>query len=287
MHVQTYPQAAEFAALVQPFLEQDEIANNLILGATLRLQARGRSSRRHPPFLATAADGDRLVAAALMTPPRRLWLACPDADPIPLRLLAQVLQASKIAVPGVSAPTPVAEEMARQWQRLTGSRYELLMKQRLLVLHAVTPPTWPHGRFRPARMEDIDLLARWIHAFQSEALPHETADFQTAQLIAANLLQAGSLFLWDDKGPVSMAAQARPTRRGSAINLVYTPPEKRGQGYASACVAGLSQHILHNGFEFCTLFTDQTNPTSNHIYQAVGYRPVAEFSDLHFEPPSR
>jgi hypothetical protein len=61
MFVQTYPQAVEFLAAAQPFLEQDEITNSLILGASLRLQARGRSSRRHPLFLATAVSDSEII----------------------------------------------------------------------------------------------------------------------------------------------------------------------------------------------------------------------------------
>jgi uncharacterized protein len=282
MFVQSYPQAAEFLTAAQPFLEQDEITNNLILGTSLRLKERKRRSRRHVPFLATAvADGD-VVAAAVMLPPHRLLLAYPMAAPTALRLLAELLWQTKTTISGILSPTPLAEEMARQWIQLTGVSYDVLAEQRLFVLYEVNPPLWPNGRFRPARMEDIDLMAQWVYAFQNEALPHETADFQAAELIAANLLQRGDLYVWDNGGPVSMAARARPTRRGSAINLVYTPPDKRGQGYASACVASLSQQLLNSGLEFCTLFTDQTNPTSNHIYQAIGYRPVTDFLDLRF-----
>lgn len=51
--------------------------------------------------------------------------------------------------------------------------------------------------------------------------------------------------------------------------------------YASACVAALSQLILDEGKEFCTLFTDLANPTSNHIYQQIGYRPVCDFAEFH------
>ena len=29
---------------------------------------------------------------------------------------------------------------------------------------------------------------------------------------------------------------------------------------------------------------DLANPTSNHIYQAIGYRPVSDVADYRFEP---
>jgi hypothetical protein len=79
-----------------------------------------------------------------------------------------------------------------------------------------------------------------------------------------------------------MASRARPTAYTIAINLVYTPPDQRGRGYASACVAHLSQRLLDSGYERCTLFTDATNRTSNHIYQEIGYRPVMEYAEYQF-----
>jgi hypothetical protein len=75
--------------------------------------------------------------------------------------------------------------------------------------------------------------------------------------------------------PVTIAALARSTRRGVTVNAVYTPPEQRGRGHASALVAALSEEGLRRGKEFCVLYTDLANPTSNAIYQRIGYRPIA------------
>ncbi|OZU86959.1 GNAT family N-acetyltransferase, partial [Virgibacillus indicus] len=43
------------------------------------------------------------------------------------------------------------------------------------------------------------------------------------------------------------------------------------KGYATSTVAHLSQKILDEGFQFCSLYTDSTNPTSNSIYKKIGY----------------
>jgi hypothetical protein len=88
------------------------------------------------------------------------------------------------------------------------------------------------------------------------------------------------VFVWDDGRPVSMAAWAGRTGRGVRVNFVYTPPEYRRRGFASACVADLTQHLLAEGHAFCCLFTDLANPTSNSIYQKIGYRPVCDVSDF-------
>lgn len=63
---------------------------------------------------------------------------------------------------------------------------------------------------------------------------------------------------------------------------VYTPKHLRGNGYASSLVARVSRDILEVG-KIPILFTEVANPTSNKIYQAIGYRPVADSCEARFE----
>jgi predicted GNAT family acetyltransferase len=73
-----------------------------------------------------------------------------------------------------------------------------------------------------------------------------------------------------------MAGRARPTRSTITVNAVYTPPELRRQGFATAAVAALSRALLAEGYPSCVLYTDLANPTSNSIYRRIGYEPVAD-----------
>ncbi len=59
------------------------------------------------------------------------------------------------------------------------------------------------------------------------------------------------------------------------VGPVYTPPEQRGRGYASATVAAVSAAAQRDGHRVC-LFTDQANPVSNRIYAALGFVPVVD-----------
>jgi predicted GNAT family acetyltransferase len=88
--------------------------------------------------------------------------------------------------------------------------------------------------------------------------------------------------LWEDGGLVSMACKNRPTRKGISVGMVYTPPEARRRGHATACVGELSRQLLQTGREFCVLFADILNPTSNSIYQIIGYRSLGNFAEYEF-----
>ena len=126
----------------------------------------------------------------------------------------------------------------------------------------------------------------WLHAFNDEALEgDEPADMA---VIADRMLAGGgrAAYLWDDHGPVSLTAVGGRTPHGARVGPVYTPPERRGRGYASSLVAAVSQAQLDAGCRSLFLFTDLANPTSNHIYQAIGYEPVRDVADWRFEPLS-
>jgi predicted GNAT family acetyltransferase len=79
-----------------------------------------------------------------------------------------------------------------------------------------------------------------------------------------------------------MAGYTGSTPNGIRVTAVYTPPERRNRGYASACVAALSQMRLEGGRRFCFLFTDLANPTPNRIYQQIGYRAVCDMDEFTF-----
>jgi predicted GNAT family acetyltransferase len=66
------------------------------------------------------------------------------------------------------------------------------------------------------------------------------------------------------------------------VSWVYTPGPLRRRGYAAACVAALSQQVLDRGAEAVMLYTDLANPTSNAVYQRIGYRAVGDAVDLRF-----
>jgi hypothetical protein len=136
------------------------------------------------------------------------------------------------------------------------------------------------GRARLADDGDLELVTAWQVAFKAEALGE--SDPSDAEGTAKRAITDRTCWLWDAGGPASMVQTTRRTTHGATVSYVYTPPEDRGRGYASAVVAALSQHLLDSGFEFCTLFTDLANPTSNHIYQQIGYRPVADFDQIRF-----
>jgi hypothetical protein len=262
-----------------------EAENSLLLGNALRL-ADGQSYGAEAPFLACVEDDNgRFPVIALRTPPRHLTL-CADASRVDaLAAVADCLVDAGATLPGVRARVGVADAFASLWREKTGAIPRISMEQRLYRLTEVARPPNVRGDARWGAREETSFLTAWADALLDEAVPRDPKPDVPAMVERA--IEGRTLLVWNDGGVVSMCARVRPTPHGESIVLVYTPPALRGRGYASACVAELSARILSSGKDFCTLFTDLANPTSNAIYQRIGYQPLDDFREICFSPLTR
>jgi predicted GNAT family acetyltransferase len=281
MSVRTYPRAAEFLAATEDTLLRDEAKNNLILGIADRVCTGGSYGDDPPYFLSIDAEG-RIAAAAIRTPPYPLILHC-DADRTDaLDAMVEHVFAVDPSLPGVNGESWASAAFARLWAERSTTRAEIETRLRVYCLREVDPPTGVPGHVRLASDEDADLLAEWIKDFRVEAVPGDPPT--DPRDVVLRFMESGTLAVWDDGGPVSVAGSSRGSRNGATVSAVYTPPQHRGNGYASACVAALSQRLLDAGNAFCTLYADLANPTSNKIYQRIGFRPICDSAMYRFVP---
>ena len=223
-----------------------------------------------------AEDNGEVVVAAQHTPPHAAYLSTGPAPAI--HVLARSLWLMRPGLPGVAGLGNAPLEFAAQWSRLGGPKATPTMQLGVYAADDVTLPRGIAGLLRPATEADAVLLRRWVDQFVAEAgVKSVTAD-QIGPRIDARLL-----FVWEVDGtPVSMAAVTAAAGGVSRVQYVYTPPKIRNHGYASACVAALTARELDHPGRTCMLFTDLANPTSNGIYQAVGYRRLGQAAELTF-----
>src|SRR5919199_1003333 len=269
----------QFYERVKSYLLQHEADHNLMLGISDAL-IRSPDRFTSQPYLGAVQEDETLLAVALRTPPHKLVLSR-SLDSQALVAIAQDLYLRQEQVPGAIGPVPEAKTFAEAWQAVTGQSYRKGLALRIYQLEAVQPIPEANGYFREATQCDRDLLIRWCNEFTKET--QGDAVEQDASAIVDRCLSEATLYLWQDNVPVSVANCARSTPNGRCINLVYTPPEHRKKGYATSCVAALSQTLLDKGRKYCFLFTDLANPTSNHIYQTIGYQPVCDVDEYWFE----
>jgi len=190
-----------------------------------------------------------------------------------------------ISPPGVIGSRAVATRFASAWCAHTGCTPTVRTEQMIYRLDAVNPIAYSPGALIQAAEAHLDLVAEWMIGF-FEITPEGRLEREDAQGRTERSVGAGRVYLWHDAAPVSMAWRTRPTGHGITVSGVYTPPALRRRGYATSCVATLSQLLLDEGYAYCTLYTDLANPTSNHIYQEIGYYPIQASIDYTFAPPT-
>lgn len=267
-----------FVDVAGEFLAAREAEHNLMYGIMASIEA--DPTQYGQPYFATILHGDRVVGAAIRTPPWRLALSMFD-HPGAMHRLADDLVHDRL--PGVVGPAESAQHFTEAWTGRTRATTSLVRTTRAFQLSAVARPRPAGGGMVAARPGDRALLRDWASAFHAEAIAGgPPQDFEAM----ADRWSRGigrMAYLWVDQGrPVSLACVGGPTPNGIRVGPVYTPPEARGRGYASNLVADASQAQLDAGRRYVFLFTDLANPTSNKIYQAIGYEPVLDYEEHDF-----
>ncbi len=280
LHVRRHASARAFRERAEAWLLEREAEHNLLLGLARRLE-HDTTGYERPIYLATIERGAEVVGCAFRTPPFNLGFT--RLPPEALAPLVDDVAGMYDALPGLLGPEPEAAGIARLWCELRGVVAQERMRERIYQLEQVRPPEpAPAGHARPATSSDLDLLVEWVAAFTVEA----RVPARDARALLSEYVAGERIMLWDDGGVRSMAGAPGETPNGARIGYVYTPPAWRGRGYASGCVAALSQRELAAGRRFCFLYTDLPNPTSNAIYQRIGYEPVCDVVDLRFDAAS-
>ncbi len=274
---------ATFLAAARPLLLEDEAHFGLVFGLALDLEharATGVDSAPARTAFGVGADFDhpRLVVVLTESGPAILTDGRVPVSDATLREAVAALARLSPRLVGIRGSQAVVERFSALWSNATAARAHVHQRQRVHRLDELTAPAAVPGHMRLATEDDRELVRRWRHRFSidvGEAREGTPVPEREAQL------EARRLYLWVTDRPVAMAAWARPTPSGCAINSVFTPEEHRRHGYASALVAALTRGVLDGltGLgpkQFTCLHTDLANPTSNGVYARLGYRPVSD-----------
>lgn len=257
-----------YAGVAEPFLLGDPVRNTVPL--TILANLRAGMPAKDPVFGWWRVDGE-VRGAVFHTPPHPMGLFA-----VPVEAVASLVEELNGDLPMFVGPTEVTAEATR----LLGTPARVV-SERLYRLGTLAVPDVP-GLGRPAVPGDFPLLVSWYHAFGDEVAMGEG---EVAERVAQRLT-GRELFVWEaDGAPVSLAALSPACGGVCRIGPVYTPPSRRRRGYGAAVTAYASHIGLTERCEQVVLFTDLGNPTSNAIYQAIGYEPVSDYTHVTYDGP--
>lgn len=256
---------------VEPLLLRKESSNNLMLG----LLEYFKTTMTKDVYCGYIEDGGEVIYAFMQTVPNNWILA--DVDHVDDQLfstLANFFYKKAIKVPGVLGPIHNVECFVREWLKYKKVKASIKMNQVIYQLNEVRITPSPNGELVKATKSEHELIKSWLIQFGKETKEKPITEIKASQM-ATKYIENESLYLWKVDGmPVSMANQSRRTKNGVSINAVFTTDEFKRNGYATNIVAALSQKLLDSGYQFCSLYTDRENPTSNKIYSNIGYDVV-------------
>ncbi|MEM9951945.1 MAG: GNAT family N-acetyltransferase [Chloroflexota bacterium] len=273
---------------IHNYLMKAELMNNIIIGLLSRMIHQGETFDSKV-FLGHVENADgEIVASTMMAGQGVILSQIKDQDAI--AVIVNAYAEHYEMVQDVVGEPDDSEEFARLWQQKRGHNYHTMMDYGYYQLEDVIQPNHVNGHSRLAEEDDFELLVNWLMQFNIDTGLDVNPSREFAKKNIRRKLEQpilGGIRIWmDDNQPVSMAAVTRELPNGGNISLVYTPKQYRGHGYASAITATVSQDVLDMGKSFSCLATDMSNPTSNKIYQAIGYQFVGYHRRIKFENPS-
>lgn len=272
MEARVHQSSAEFREAAWPLLAVDPVKHTVVLTATAR--------DLPGALMITLHDKGNVIGAAIRS--MAYPLVVTGVPPIAAEFAAKTVHDLMPDLPAITGAETEAKAFADAWTALTGKSATQTMATRLFKLGTLRPPQI-EGTYREATENDLPLLIDWIDKFMTETLP-PPASPAPADSVAKATLEDGSFALfWEvDNAPVALAAARGPVSGMSRIAPVYTPPSHRGHGYASAATAAATQLALDRGSDQILIYTDLANPTTNHIYPAIGYEPISDSSEYRF-----
>ena len=235
------------------FLSSKPVEHNLILSIL-----HARVSHFDPGRYWIALDGETVVGVVVQSPLEYPATLTP-MEPRAVLAMVDAIAGAGVTLTGVNGDAATAARFAGQWSERGKSAATPFQGLRLYEFLEAGEVSRTEGHMRQAGQEDRSLMILWTRAFQDE-IGESASD---TELRVDRGLDAGQLWVWDKQGEtVSMAVSREPTQGVVRISGVYTPPGKRGHGYAAACVHALSELFRASGHR-CILYTDLGNPASN------------------------
>lgn len=281
MEIIYFNDPVKFASKAEPILSEGEDVFSLFNGVLQSIKA----GMVKEPFMATAEQQGKVIALFQMTPPFPLNIIFADEQQMDDAIdgIIDYILSNDLTLPSIISLKPWAERFAAKWTAKTNQSSQMIMDQGLYRLDQVdeTLDKSP-GTLRQAQESDKPLLEKWYIGFVKDTKMPEVTSEQAAEWVM-RAIERKEIVLWEDNGiPVACAKQARPSQNSITVSFVYTPTQHRRKGYARTLVADFSAQLL-NTYEFCMLYTDKKNPTSNKIYQEIGYKKIADSVHLGFE----
>jgi RimJ/RimL family protein N-acetyltransferase len=279
MEVITFSNCEDFLNINEKLLLKNESFHNLILGIAYNI--RDKKIEATEPLFFTIKNKDIVVACALRSNSEKP-LALTEMSNEAIDQLVKTLLDSEVDLSGVIGEESTADYFKNQWTKIKKLNFETHIHLGVYECFKVKWPNVVLGQLILAKEGHYDILKKWVIGFYQDCFPQNPINEKEIEALMNRHLNNRVVYFLEDENNVivSMAGNIRSTLNSGTVSLVYSPPEFRGKGFACSVVALLSDKIIKDGKKCANLFTDLTNPTSNSIYQKIGFIKIGQ--NIHY-----
>lgn len=281
MEFKKYENPKEFVEENEKLILEKEWLNNLMIGNLSDAVNNGIDENW---LLARVTDNGKTELIMLLRRPWKLLLYSPTENKTEELYKFAAKEAYKVDknIPGVNTEKQIGKIFGEEYCKIANKECKLHLNMRILVLENLAEPNLRDDvSYRKAELKDKEILKSFSKEFHKEALNEDISDEILEEKFFENL-EKDYYVLEKDCKIVSQTVSTRKLSKGKSVSGVFTPKEERGKGYAYNLIYRVSKEFLDNGAEYCVLYTDDTNPISNHVYEKIGYERKVDTADLDF-----
>ncbi len=267
------------------FLDQDPVLNVYLLALTLRDGLAGARDefwgvRRDEALVALLHLGSQSGAALPV-----------GEDPPAIRLLADQLVVRRVFLPRrfqVIGPRAAVNELTARLER-EGLPARIRREQIYMRLEPSSlAPFEPLPELRRAAREDYDVVFESGARLRTEELEEDprVADPAGYARRTEDECRDGYTHLWTDaRGLRFRASVSAVTPDAAQVSGVYTPPERRNQGYARRGLSELCRRLFERSRNVC-LFVNDFNASALAVYRRMGFHELADWASAFYPGPA-
>jgi predicted GNAT family acetyltransferase len=196
-----------------------------------------------------------------------------------IKSLCSQLKDSKLNA--ISGKPEFVNIFADEYSRILGVSNKIALGMESYQCQKIIKPKNVQGKLIKAQLSNIDIVAKFWVGFVFDCFGTNVVEEKQIPVVES-MIKSGKLYLWEvDKKICGMVNIVHISERHARINNVYTPPEQRKRGYASAMVAELSSRLIEEGLT-PMLYADIKNCDSNKVYKTVGFIESGRINNIVF-----